>query len=147
MKKVLWVLAGLVALAILIGIPVGLYFLGGADQSALERLRDIVIVLFGVFLVLSTLLLAALLGALAWLVLTLRGKMVPLFDEKISPLLDTLNDTAGRVKGTTEFMTEEVASPVISFYGTIAKARAMTKVVTGRDRKPGPSVFSRIRKR
>jgi hypothetical protein len=88
-----------------------------------------------------------LLGALAWLALTLRGKIVPLFDEKISPLMDTIGETASRVKGTAEFMTEEVASPVISFYGTIAKARAMTRVVTGKDRKSGPSLLNRLRKR
>lgn len=146
MKKALMILGAAVALAIIVAIPIGLYYLGGSDQSSLERWRDVVIVLFGIFLVLSTLLFAALIGALVWLVLSLRGKVIPLFDDKISPLLDTLGETATRVKGTTEFMTEEAASPIISFYGTIAKARAMTRVVTGKDRKPGPSLFNRMKK-
>lgn len=146
MKKALMILGAVVALAIIVAIPIGLYFLGDSDQSSLERWRDVVIVLFGIFLVLSTLLFAALIGALVWLVLSLRGKVIPLFDDKISPLLDTLGETATRVKGTTEFMTEEAASPIISFYGTIAKARAMTRVVTGKDRKPGPSLFNRMKK-
>lgn len=146
MKKALMILGAVVALAIIVAIPIGLYYLGGSDQSSLERWRDVVIVLFGIFLVLSTLLFAALIGALVWLVLSLRGKVIPLFDDKISPLLDTLGETATRVKGTTEFMTEEAASPIISFYGTIAKARAMTRVVTGKDRKPGPSLFNRMKK-
>ncbi|HUG14365.1 MAG TPA: hypothetical protein VMM78_05030 [Thermomicrobiales bacterium] len=147
MKKALWILGGLVALAIIVGSLIGLYYLGSSEQSDLERLRDVVIVVFGIFLVLAALLTAALIGALVWLVLTLRGKLVPLFDDKVSPLLDTLGETASRVKGTAEFMSEEVASPVISFYGTIAKARAMTRVVTGKDRKSGPGLFTRLRKR
>jgi uncharacterized oligopeptide transporter (OPT) family protein len=147
MKKALMILGAVVALAIIIAIPIGLYYLGSSEQSNLERWRDVVIVLFGIFLVLSTLLFAALIGALVWLVLSLRGKIMPLFDNKISPLLDTLGETATRAKGATEFMTEQAASPVISFYGTIAKARAMTKVVTGKDRKPGTSLFKRMQKK
>jgi len=147
MKKALMILGGLLVLAILIAIPIGLYYLGSSEQSNLERWRDVVIVLFGISLVLIALLTIALIGALAWLTLTLRGKLVPLFDDKISPLLDTLGETANRVKGTAEFMSEGVASPVISFYGTLARARAMTRVVTGKDRKPGNSILGRIRKR
>lgn len=154
MKKALMILGALVALAIIVAIPIGLYYTGSSEQSNLERWRDVVIVLFGIFLVLAALLTAALIGALVWLVLTVRGKIVPLFDDKITPLIDdkinplvdTVVDTATRAKGTTEFVTETTASPIISFYGTIAKARAMTKIVTGKDRKPGPTLIKRIRK-
>jgi hypothetical protein len=156
MQKFLLILAGALVLVLVIGLPFLLYFgLGGDHQSGLEKLRDVVIIMFGFAIVLATLLLAALLGLLAWVALKLKDKvtvlfddkLTPLLDNKVSPLLDTVNDTAGRVKGTTEFMTEEVASPVISFYGTLAKARAMTRTVTGRDKDTGAGTFKRLLKR
>jgi hypothetical protein len=156
MQKFLLILAGVLVAVVLIGLPVLMYiYLGGDHQSGLEKLRDITIVMFGIAVILSTLLFAALMGLLAWVALKLKDKvnvlfddkLSPLLDNKVSPLLDTVNDTAGRVKGTTEFMTEEVASPVISFYGTLAKARAMTRTVTGRDKDTGQGTFKRLLKR
>jgi MFS family permease len=155
MRKFLMILGGLLVLAALIGIPIGLYFLGEDEQSSLERWRDVAIIMFGILLILSTLLFATLIGILIWVALKVKDKVTVLFDDKISPLMDdrvspllaTLNDTAGRVKGTTEFMTEEAAAPVISFYGTIARARAMTRVVTGRDKDRGQGTIKRLLKR
>jgi hypothetical protein len=45
-------------------------------------------------------------------------------------LLEQLTATATRVRGTTEFVSEEVASPIISAYSAVAGWRAMIKTVT-----------------
>ena len=76
----------------------------------------------------ATILLAAIVGAILWLVFTLRDKVVP--------LLETLSSTATRVKGTTEFMTEQAVSPVIQAAGAFAKFRAVTRVATGGKKRP-----------
>ena len=123
---------------LVIGSYIGLYLLGSDNQSALEKTRDIVIIWIGFLWVIAVLLLAVVAGLMVWLALTLK--------EKIIPIMETLADTAQRVKGTTEFVTEEVAAPLISFYGTVAKARAMTRTVTGRDRRTN-SAFSKLLKR
>src|SRR4051794_553110 len=117
------ILIVVVLLAIFAGATVGLYFLGDNDQSALERLRDIAIIYLGFLWLIALLLLVVLVFLAVWLAITIKNKVVP--------ALDTMADAAKRVKGTTEFITEEVAAPVISFYGTVAKARAMTRTVTG----------------
>jgi hypothetical protein len=117
----LWVIVGGVAL-LLIGLIVGLYLLGGDHQSPLERLRDISLVFITVGIVLFIMLMAGLVGAVLWLVLLLKDKVIPLLEE--------LTATARRVHGTTNFVSEEVARPVISTYSSIAGLRAMIRTVT-----------------
>jgi hypothetical protein len=117
----LWVIVGGMAV-LLIAIIVGLYLLGGDHQSPLERLRDISLVFITLGLILVVMLMAALVGAVVWLVLLLKDQIIP--------LLEQLTATATRVRGTTEFVSEEVASPIISAYSSVAGWRAMVKTVT-----------------
>jgi hypothetical protein len=117
----LWVIVGGVAL-LLIALIVGLYLLGGDHQAPLERLRDISLVFITIGIVLWIMLMAALVGAVVWLVLLLKDKIIPLLEE--------LTATARRVHGTTNFVSEEVAKPVISTYSSFAGLRAMIKTVT-----------------
>ena len=69
-----------------------------------------------------------------------RRKLVPIMEkvvdlqEKAVSMQESTLDTLNRVKGTTDFVTEEVAAPIISVYGTVAKGRMMMKTVTGRDK-------------
>ena len=114
---------GAVVLAIIIAL---LYW--GAEGPPTYRLTLISIVFISLFAVIATLLLAAILGAILWLVLTLRDRVIP--------LLETLTATATRVKGTTEFVTEQAVQPIISVAGTMARMRAMTRTVTGDKKRP-----------
>jgi hypothetical protein len=124
----LWVIVGGVAV-LLIALIVGLYLLGGEDQAPLERLRDISLVFISVGLVLVVVLVAALVGVVVWLALLIKDKIIP--------LLEQLTATATRVRGTTEFVSEEVASPIISAYSTVSGLRAMIKTVTRGTRAKG----------
>lgn len=124
MQKAWAIIIPLVVVAIIAGLTFGLYLLGSADQSALEKLRDIMIIYLGLLWVIVVLLLAVLVGVLVWVALMLKGKIIP--------LLETIQETMVRVKGTAEFMSEEVSSPVISFYGSVAKARAMSRAFVAR---------------
>lgn len=125
MKK--WaIIGGSIAVVLLIVIIVLLY-LGDAGPIT-ARLRDISIIFFSLLGILGVILLAALVGAVLWLVFTVKDKVVP--------LLETLTETASRLKGTTEFMTEQAVQPVIRVAGTVARMRAVTKTVTGGKRRP-----------
>jgi hypothetical protein len=127
MNKALAIIIPLVVVAIIAGLSVGLYMLGSSEASALEKLRDIMIVYLGLLWVIVVLLMAVLVGVLVWVALMLKDKVIP--------LLETIQETVARLKGTAEFMSEEVASPVISFYGSVAKIRTMSKIFTSRDGK------------
>ncbi len=120
-------LAILVIGLIVVGICYGLYQLGGADQAPLERLRDIAIIFLIFQLLLVTIILGGIAAGLVFLILVLKDQIIPLLTE--------LTETVRRLRGTTEFMTEEAVKPLISAAGQAAKVRAMVRTVTGADRK------------
>jgi flagellar basal body-associated protein FliL len=120
-------LAIIVVLLIVIGIAYGLYQLGGADQAPLERLRDIAVIFLIFQLLLVTIVLGGIAAGLVFLIMVLKDQIIPLLSE--------LTETARRLRGTTEFMTEEAVKPIIRSAGQAAKLRAMMRTVTGADRK------------
>jgi hypothetical protein len=112
---------------IVIGLAYWLYQLGGEDQSPLERIRDIVIIFLAFQLLLVTIVLAGIAAGLGYLVVVLKDQVIPLLTE--------LTETARRLRGTTEFVTEEAVKPIVTAAGQVAKMRAMMRAVTGQDRK------------
>jgi hypothetical protein len=122
------ILAGVVTLLVFVLIVVGLYMLGGDDQSALERLRDISIIFIVLLSFISVVLLAAITVALILLFIQLKDRAVPILDETTG----TLN----RIRNTTNFMTEEAVKPIVTIAGKYSRVRAMSKVVTGKQKKP-----------
>lgn len=127
MKK--WAIIGGVLGVVVLAAIITLLYLGGAGAPS-QRLRDISIIFISLFSVIGTVLLAAIVGAVLWLVFTLRDKVIP--------LLETLSATATRLKGTTEFMSEQAVSPVIQIASRFAKFRAVTKTATGGKKRPVP---------
>jgi hypothetical protein len=124
MKK--WAIIGGIVAVLLLALIIGLLY-WGAEGPVTARLRDISIVFISLFAVLSTVIFAAILGAMLWLVFTIKDKVVP--------LLETLTATVKRLQGTTEYLTEQAATPVISMASTLAGIRAATKSVTGGKRR------------
>ncbi|MCD6032777.1 MAG: hypothetical protein K0S78_4959 [Thermomicrobiales bacterium] len=112
---------------VIVAIGYGLYQLGGADQAPLERLRDIAVIFLVFQLLLVTVILAGIAAGLVFLIMVLKDQVIPLLQE--------LTETVKRLRGTTEFVTEEAVKPIITTAGQIAKMRAMARAVTGQDRK------------
>lgn len=119
--------AGLGTLLVLGLIIWGLYALGGAGESALERFRDIAIIFVMLLFLLVVVFLAAIAAALAFLTLQIKDRVIPLLEE--------LTGTVKRVRGTAQFMTEEAVKPILTIAGSVARVRAMTRTVTGKDTK------------
>lgn len=126
MRKAWAIIIPIVMILIVGGMTFGLYWLGDPDAAALEKIRDIAIIYVGLLWILVVLLMAILVGIGVWVALTIKDKVIP--------LLTTIQETVTRLKGTTEFMSEEVASPVISFYGSLARVRAVSRTFTGRSK-------------
>ena len=123
-----WALLAILIVGLVIaGISYGLYQLGGADQAPLERLRDIVIIFLAFQLLLVTIVLAGIAAGLVFLIVVLKDQVIPLLHEA--------TETVKRLRGTTEFMTEEAVKPIVTAAGQIARVRAMARAVTGQDRK------------
>jgi hypothetical protein len=124
---------GVGALVVLVLLVWGLYSLGGADQSSLERFRDIAIIFIVLLFSITVILLAAIVAALGYLIFQIKDRVIPMLEE--------LTGTVQRVRGTTNFLTEEAVKPIIGVAGTYAKIRAMTRTVTGKSTKPPTSLL------
>lgn len=118
------ILGGVGLLLVFTLITVGLYLLGDGDQSTLERLRDIAIIYVVLMSLIIVVLMAAGTAALIYLVLQIRNKVLPLLEET--------TQTVNRVRGTTEFMSDEAVKPLISAAGKVAQWKAMLRVVSRR---------------
>ncbi len=124
----LWaILGGLGALIVFVLIIWGLYSLGGDDQSALERLRDIAIIFIVLLFLVTIVLLAAITAALGYLIFQIKDRVIPLLEE--------LNGTVKRLRGTADFVTAEAVKPIISVASNYAKMRATMKTVVGKNGK------------
>ena len=124
--KLYAILGSVGTLIVLVLIIWGLYSLGGADQSALERFRDIAIIFIVLLTLIIVVLLAGITAALVFLVFQLKDRVIPLLEE--------LTATAKQVRGTTTFVTEEAVKPIVSAASTVARLRAMAKTATDRKR-------------
>ncbi len=122
------ILAGVIALIVFVAVVVGLYLLGGADQSALERLRDIAIIFIVLLGAITVVLLAAITVALIFLFTELKDRALPILDETTG--------TINRVRGTANFMSEEAVKPIMTVAGKAAKVRAMSQVLAGKRKTP-----------
>ena len=134
-NKTKWyAIGGGVGALVLLGLLIwGLYALGNDDESALERFRDIAVILIVLLFSITVILLAAIVAALGYLTFQIKDRVIPLLEETTG--------TVKRMRGTAEFMTEEAVKPIIGVAGKYAKMRAMTKVVPGRTKKPPTSLL------
>ncbi len=128
-----------VALLFFVGIPLGLFVLGDEDASALERLRDTAIVLMGVVWILILILLSVMVFVMVWVAFQIKNRALPMLEEILATVKDTsaeTTETVKRARGTVEFVSERVATPVISTLSTVAKWRATARMfVTGNEKK------------
>lgn len=122
------ILAGVAALLIFVLIGVGLYLLGDDNQSALEKLRDIAIIFVVLTSAVTVILLAAITVALILLFMQLKDRAIPILDETTG--------TINRIRGTTNFITEEAVKPLVTVAGKYSRFRVMSRVVTGKQKKP-----------
>ncbi|MDP9350691.1 MAG: hypothetical protein M3P51_04010 [Chloroflexota bacterium] len=118
-KALLSVAAALVAVVVILFV---IWFL---INPTLAVLRDLVIVAMGLaFFVLLLSLVGLALGLVA---------LVALVRKKVPNLLDTATSTAESVRGTTGFVGERVASPIIKITSSAAGARAAVQTIVRRD--------------
>ncbi len=122
------IIGSVIAAVVFIAIIVGLYLLGGEDQSALERLRDIAIIFIVLLSLVTVILLAGITAALAFLALQIKDRVIPMLEEATG--------TVRRVRGTTNFITEEAVRPLINVASGYSRLRKMRKTVTGKSKRP-----------
>jgi hypothetical protein len=113
------VVAVLVIFAIVLGAIYGLV----THPPLTEVLRDISIIVLALVSMITLVFLAILLFQLQGLITLLR--------DEIQPILESVNDTAGTVRGTTTFVSDAVVSPMIRAASYVAGIRTTFNSLTG----------------
>jgi hypothetical protein len=103
-KSKLWIVI-LVAVILLGSIITGIIFLAKADPATTSQVRDI----FIIFLALESLVIGVVLVILVIQVSTL----VNLVQNEIKPILESTTETVNTLKGTTQFLSQNLVDPVI----------------------------------
>jgi len=83
--------------------------------------RDAAIIL----LALESLVIGVLLSVLLWQLRNLSRML----EQEVKPLLDSVNETVGTVKGTSTFLSDTVVSPVVEAISTVAGFRRGLKTL------------------
>ena len=128
----LLVIAGLFLLSIvvlLVFLSVGAYdaALTGAGPSpgevVVSLLRDAAII----FVAFETLLI----GILLIILMIQVQSLVVLLRDEITPMLEAVNETLATVRGTTQFVSHNVVSPVVKWSGYLAGLRRIVRDISG----------------
>jgi hypothetical protein len=140
-----WIGIGLGVLALLlIASVVGLFL---APVGVREAIRDIFVIIIGLFMLISTIMTIALLLGLLFAVSRIermaRGNVLPKIDEAMLKLNDVLDNTRGlttsaretasNLVGSTQFVTERVVSPFIRVSSLVTGVRAAATSLARRD--------------
>jgi hypothetical protein len=95
----------LVALAVLLIIVVSFVFLMRSPALQVAQLRDVMII----FLALQSLLI----GLVLVIVMIQLARLINLLQNEIKPILESTNDTVNHLRGTTNFLGDNLVEPVI----------------------------------
>jgi hypothetical protein len=140
-----WIGIGLGVLTLLlIAFIVGLFL---APVGVREAIRDIFVIIIGLFMLLSVVLMIAVLLGLLFTMSRIerlaRGNVLPKIDEAMLKLNDVLEntksltstarDTASNAAGTTQFVAERVVSPFIRVASLVTGVRAAATSLARRD--------------
>jgi flagellar basal body-associated protein FliL len=108
-----WILAGIITgvVILLAGIVVAVIFLAKSPAAA-ANVRDI----FIIFMALESLLIGA---ALVVLMIQLAS-LINLLQNEVKPILKSTNETVNTLRGTTEFLSENLVEPVIKLNSYLA---------------------------
>ena len=94
-------------------------------MQVVTLIRDISIILLAVVSIIVGILMVLLILEIRNLINTLQ--------RDVKPILDSVNETASTVKGTTDFVSERVVRPIAGAVGTAAGARQAFAALLGRD--------------
>ena len=116
LRKQRWIIAGITAGAIVLvaAIVVAVIFLVKSPSVA-SNVRDI----FIIFMALESLLIGA---ALVVLIIQLAS-LINLLQNEVKPILKSTSDTVNTLRGTTEFLSENLVEPVIKLNSYLAGLR------------------------
>jgi hypothetical protein len=96
-----------------------------AFMQTVMLVRDIFIIILA--------LMSIIVGILMVLLILEIRNLINTLQRDVKPILDSVNETASTVKGTTAFVSDKVVRPVAGAVGAIAGARQAVSTMVGRE--------------
>ncbi len=117
-RLMIWVIVGAVALLILLGVAI--YFLL-QPATPTDRIRDVFIIVVA---------LESLVIGVALIVLIVQlASLINLLQNEVRPILKATSDTVNNLRGTAEFLGENVVEPVVQLNGYLAGLYRMLELM------------------
>ncbi len=118
LRKQRWIMAGIIAgIVILLALIVLAVFFLLQPGAPTGTIRDI----FIIFMALESLIIGA---ALIVLIVQIAG-LINLLQNEVKPILQSTNETINTLRGTTEFLSENLVEPVIKLNSYVAGLRKL----------------------
>jgi hypothetical protein len=115
------VTAIIIAIVVLAGIIIGVVTLSGMDANGTGKVRDIFLIFTAVeFLVIGV--------ALVVLIIQLAS-LINLLNNEVRPILKSTSETVNTLKGTTQFLSENMVEPVIKLNEYLAGLKKLMDVI------------------
>lgn len=101
----------------------GLFFLlsPGTDASTVSRIRDVFIIIMALE--------SLLIGAVLVILMLQLAQLTNLIQHEIKPILDSTNETISTLRGTTEFLSDNLAEPVIKINEYVAALQRLLGII------------------
>jgi len=102
----------IVAVVLLIGLIVGVVFLLRADNATTGRVRDV----FIIFMALESIVL----GVVMIILIIQLATLINLLQNEIKPIIQSTSETVNTLKGTAQFLSDNLTEPVIRLNSFLA---------------------------
>lgn len=107
---------------LIIGLLVtGIVFLSRAGTDVTGKVRDIFIILMALE--------SIVIGAALIILVVQLASLINLLQNEIKPILKSTSDTVNTLKGTTTFLSDNLAAPVIKINSSVAGARKLLDLI------------------
>ncbi|MCB9432019.1 MAG: hypothetical protein H6668_08535 [Ardenticatenaceae bacterium] len=124
----LYVVLGVVGILLLVGLFIwGILWLASHSGPQLEAIRDIVIIALALE--------SCIFGVAFILLLIMVIRLINMIEFEVKPILQKTNETVGTIRGTTQFVSQNVVKPVTKASSYMAGIRRGLTVLLGNPRR------------
>ncbi|MCA9965869.1 MAG: hypothetical protein KC423_16575 [Anaerolineales bacterium] len=124
----LYVVLGVVGILLLVGLFIwGILWLASNSGPQLEAIRDIVIIALALE--------SCIFGVAFILLLIMVIRLINMIEFEVKPILQKTNETVGTIRGTTQFVSQNVVKPVTKASSYMAGIRRGLTVLLGNPRR------------
>ena len=122
-QRIVFISIGFVGLLVLVCLGTGLVYLLNpkTDVNDVARIRDVFIIIMALE--------SLLIGAVMVILIVQIARLTNLLQNEIKPILDSTNETVNTLRGTTEFLSDNLVRPVIQLNEYIAAMQRLFELL------------------